>query len=80
MQTTVQQWGNSLALRIPRAYASHARLKRGSKVEIAARDGRLVVTAATAAAPRLDSLLAGITAKNLHRAIDTGAPAGREAW
>lgn len=80
METTVQQWGNSLALRIPRAYASHARLKRGTKVELAARDGRLVVTAAGATTPRLDTLLAGITAKNLHRAIDTGARVGREVW
>ena len=80
METTIQQWGNSLALRIPKAYAAHARLRRGAKVEIAARDGRLVVTATGPAAPRLDALLAGITAKNLHRATETGAPVGREVW
>lgn len=29
---------------------------------------------------KLDELLGGITAKNLHKPIGTGAPVGKEIW
>lgn len=29
---------------------------------------------------KLDELLGGITAKNQHKPVDTGAPVGKEVW
>jgi antitoxin component of MazEF toxin-antitoxin module len=29
---------------------------------------------------KLDELLGGITGKNLHQPIDTGAPVGKKVW
>ncbi len=80
MQTKIQQWGNSLAIRIPRAYAAHARVRKGAKVEIVAQDGRLTITPMSPSAPRLDALLRKVSPDNLHAAIDTGPAVGREAW
>jgi len=34
MKTTIQKWGNSLALRIPKAFADELGLERDSLVEL----------------------------------------------
>jgi antitoxin MazE len=79
MKARVQRWGNSLALRIPKAFASELGLDSGSEVEIALGDGALSVTP-TPQLYRLDELLAGVTAANRHGEEDFGPPAGGEAW
>lgn len=38
MVTKVQQWGNSLGVRIPRAFAEEVRVSAGSTVEISLRE------------------------------------------
>ena len=43
MLLKVQKWGNSLALRIPKAFADETRLKPGSKVNFFIKDGKLVI-------------------------------------
>ena len=48
---TVQQWGNSLAVRIPSAVAKSAGFKLGQPVKVSAQDSRVLVTAV--GAPRL---------------------------
>jgi antitoxin MazE len=40
---TVQQWGNSLAVRIPAAVARSARFKVGQPVEVSAQDTNVLV-------------------------------------
>jgi len=40
---TVQQWGNSLAVRIPAAVARSARFKVGQPVEVTVQDSNLLV-------------------------------------
>jgi antitoxin MazE len=40
---TLQQWGNSLAVRIPAAVARSARLKVGQPVEVSAQDSNVLV-------------------------------------
>jgi antitoxin MazE len=40
---TVQQWGNSLAVRIPAAVARSARFKVGQPVEVSAEDSNILV-------------------------------------
>ncbi len=42
---TLQQWGNSLAVRIPAAVARSARFKVGQPVEVSAQDSSVLVTA-----------------------------------
>ncbi|MCA9945550.1 MAG: AbrB/MazE/SpoVT family DNA-binding domain-containing protein, partial [Anaerolineales bacterium] len=43
MLTKVQKWGNSLALRIPKAFALDAQLENDSPVEISFVDGQIVI-------------------------------------
>jgi antitoxin MazE len=78
MQTRVQRWGNSLAVRIPKVFADDLGLADDGAVELTLSDGKLVVSPTSS--PKLADLLAGITKKNLHDAQDWGAPAGKEVW
>lgn len=80
MKTAVQRWGNSLALRIPRAYAAETRISEGSEVELTLKSGALVVRAVRRKRYSLPDLLKGITPANRHDSITTGAAVGREVW
>ncbi len=80
MQTRVQKWGNSLALRIPRAFADSINLKDNAPVEISVVDGKLVVALTHAPRPDLQTLLSQITPDNLHTEVETGASVGKETW
>lgn len=80
MRTRVQRWGNSLALRIPKTFATETALADGSEVDLALEDRRLVVTPVAESPVLLEDLLAGITPENLHGEIDTGPSVGAEAW
>jgi antitoxin MazE len=80
MRARVQRWGNSLALRIPKAFATETRLEPGSEVELTLDEGRLVVTPVGESSYRLEDLLAQVTMDNRHDEIGTGTPFGAEAW
>jgi antitoxin MazE len=80
MQTKIQKWGNSLGLRIPKSLAEQAGVEAGSEVDLAVEDGELIVRPARRPRYDLTQLLGGVTARNIHREIDTGQPVGREVW
>ncbi|TMB73269.1 MAG: AbrB/MazE/SpoVT family DNA-binding domain-containing protein, partial [Chloroflexi bacterium] len=81
MITRIRKWGNSLGLRIPKAIARNARVQEGTTVMLGVSHGRLVVAPLEARrAYELETLLAGVTRKNVHTAVDTGDPVGRERW
>lgn len=79
VRARVQKWGNSLALRIPKAAADACSLENGAEVDLSLEDGRLVISPTP---PRytLDELLAGVTPENLHGEIGPQGSMGREAW
>jgi antitoxin MazE len=80
MRARVQRWGNSLALRIPKAFATETALESGSEVDLTLDDGRLIVTPLAAPSYELEDLLAQVTPENLHGEVDTGSSVGDEAW
>ncbi|HXW83891.1 MAG TPA: AbrB/MazE/SpoVT family DNA-binding domain-containing protein [Candidatus Binataceae bacterium] len=80
----VAKWGNSVAVRIPKALAERADLTEGVEVECKAVGKRIVIT--RRARPRrgkqysLSVLLRQVTPENRHAEIDWGLPIGREVW
>lgn len=80
MKTRVQKWGNSLALRIPKAFATEAGLSENAPVELTLCEGKLVVQTLPQKAPTLGELLRGVTDENLHGEWDTGPAVGKEVW
>ncbi len=80
MKTRVQKWGNSLALRIPKSFATEAGLCADAAVELSLVDGVLLVQPITPQPLTLDELMRGITDENLHGEWDTGPAVGKEIW
>ena len=79
MVTRVQKWGNSLALRIPQAFAVQAKVAVGTAVDISVEKGQLVVRPVRQRY-RLRDLLKAVDARNLHAEVQTGRRVGREIW
>lgn len=80
MITTIQRWGNSLAVRIPQTLARETALDEGDQVDLHADEDRIVVERPQPKHYRLSDLLAGVTKSNRHEVVDFGPPTGREAW
>jgi antitoxin MazE len=80
MRTKVQKWGNSLAVRIPKAFAIEVGLERDRDVELSVQGGRLVVEPPAGPSYTLEQLLAGVRPSNLHRETAWGPPVGNEVW
>jgi antitoxin MazE len=79
VETRVQRWGNSLAVRIPKPVARQLGLVEGGEVALEVREGALEVRP-LGARYRLAELVSEIREGNLHDEAEWGAPRGREAW
>ena len=80
MITSVAKWGNSLALRIPTAFAREISVREGISVDISVTNGALLVRPVEDAhIYDLDALLGGITEENRHGEIATGKSVGNES-
>jgi len=80
MRTKVQKWGNSLAVRLPKAITEKAGLALEDEVDVDVEDtGKVVLLPRVRKTYRLEELLAGITPSNLHDEMDFGGPQGRES-
>ena len=80
MKTRIQKWGNSLALRIPKSFATEVGLQRETSVEVSLANGKLVITPIAKPKLSLKQLLAKVTKENMHHEIDTGPAMGNETW
>lgn len=84
MATTVQKWGNSLAVRLPKAFADQIDLTAGSEVTIECADGIISIRPARKRRrahrerPTLKSLLAQFKPEHRHGEIDRSGPVGKE--
>jgi antitoxin MazE len=78
MITNIKKWGNSLALRLPKSFASEIGLDENSAVELIIEADQLVIRPVKPAT--LDQLLEAVTPDNLHGEVDTGSPQGIETW
>jgi antitoxin MazE len=73
----VAKWGNSLAVRIPKAVAEQARMQEGDSIVIEALKGRIELRPAETI-PTLEELVARITPENRHEETDWGPDRGKE--
>ena len=80
MKTSVQKWGNSLALRIPKAFAEQTRLRKGASVSLTLQNGSMVVKPLGRRKYSLKELVSKITPQNRHPETDWGPPVGKEIW
>lgn len=79
MVTRLQRWGNSLAVRIPSAFAAQAQLAEDSHIEITVEGDRIIVSPARKTWD-LEELVEAITPHNRHGEVEWGKGRGKEAW
>ena len=79
MKTTVQKWGNSLAIRIPRNITNETKVYEGSSVNILVEDGNIILSPVTQEYS-LKDLLNKISDENIHSEVSTGEAEGGEIW
>lgn len=79
LRTHIVGWGNSPALRIPKAILDELQIREGDEVEMRVENRRLTIRPLNTKLT-LDSLLAAITPENCHKEVDWGKPVGKEVW
>jgi antitoxin MazE len=79
MKTTVQKWGNSLAIRIPKNITKDIQISKGSSMNMQVENGNLILSPSKKEYV-LKELLKHVTQENMHSEISTGDPMGGEIW
>lgn len=78
MEAIIKEWGNSLAIRLPKSLLKELGIGKNTKIELKIENDTLLMK------PKrekdLDTLLAEIDENNLHNEIDFGKPEGKEVW
>jgi antitoxin MazE len=82
MKVEFQKWGNSLAVRVPKAFAAELGAKAGAAADMSLRDGELIIKVVKRRQRRdtLQELVARITPENRHDELEWGQPVGNEVW
>ena len=80
MATTVQKWGNSLGIRVPKAVAEQVNLASGTEIEFDTADGVLTIrpTRRRRRKYKLADLVAKMKGPNPHRRLARDGRVGRE--
>jgi antitoxin MazE len=79
MHTTIQKWGNSLALRIPLHVARKLALKPGVAIDMTLENSGLLIKPCKQ--DDLETLLSQITEQNCHHEVlDDDSHRGNELW
>ncbi len=72
-------WGNSLAVRIPKAFAEEAGISELEEIEVEIKN-KVISIRRSQKELSLSQLIKAIKQENLHDEIDFGARQGNEAW
>ena len=83
MTTTIQKWGNSQAVRIPKIILESLLLQENDQVEINAVNGSIVINKAARkrrAKISLEERFSGYDRDYSCEEYDWGSPVGREVW
>lgn len=83
MKIEFVKWGNSLALRVPKAFAQEVGAAEGKRADLTVDNGALVVRVVTAKKRRryaLESLVNAITEENRRPEVGWGSRRGNEIW
>jgi antitoxin MazE len=84
MKVQFLKWGNSLALRVPKAFAQEIGASVGRPANMEVRDGKLVVELARPKRSKrrytLEQLVAGIGPENRHSELEWGPLVANEVW
>ncbi|MCL2044165.1 MAG: AbrB/MazE/SpoVT family DNA-binding domain-containing protein [Treponema sp.] len=83
MLTTIQRWGNSQGVRLPKPILDELFLQENDQVEIVSENSSIVIRKATRkrrAKKSLEELFTNYTGNYKCEEWDTGMPVGKEVW
>jgi len=80
METTIQKWGNSLGVRLPKSVTTSMSLTTGSRVQVSEEKGRVIIEVVPDTEMTLAEMVALIHAGNIHAETDWGDAQGNEVW
>ncbi len=80
METKIQRWGNSLAVRTPKPFAGEIHLSVGTKAHMNLTADGIIIQPVLKTKAALARLLAKVRPDQLHGEVKTGRPVGREIW
>lgn len=81
MQATIQKWGNSQGIRIPKAFLEALGMKENDLVELNRVDDNIVITKIKRKKDiTLDDIFEGYDGEDAAEEFDWGSPVGKEVW
>ena len=80
MTTKIQQWGNSLAVRLPKEITQKFNLHKGSSVVLTEDMKNIMIKPVRKNKVTLKELVSKITPENIHSEVDWGKSVGKEIW
>ena len=80
LKSKIQKWGNSLAVRIPKAFADEIGIAENASIDMMVEDGTLHIVPDRDRRWTLENLLSRVTEENRHGEWETGSSEGDEAW
>ena len=78
MTAVIAKWGNSLAIRIPKAVAEQANITEGTGIDLSVEGNNIIITPQKRKKYTLDELLEGMTTDKFHPEFETGNAVGNE--
>ncbi len=79
MKNSIQKWGNSLAVRIPKSFAEELGWGENAPVEMSLEEGALTIKTDRERTWDLDTLMSGVTDENIHPAWEAGSADAAES-
>jgi len=80
MYTTIQKWGNSQAVRLPKGILEDAALRENDRVEIKTENGCIIISRVNKKHRTIKERLAAYNGDYRSTEWDTGNPQGKEVW
>ena len=80
MITTIQKWGNSQGIRIPKVLLDTVDWKENERIIIIVKDDKLIMEKAKSKRKNIKELFANYNEQYKPEEIDWGKPEGEEIW
>lgn len=80
MITSIQKWGNSQGVRIPKMLLDSVKWSENEKVTITVYDGKLIIEKAKKEKESIMELFENYEEEYTPEEIDWGKPEGKEVW
>lgn len=79
---SLQKWGNSAGIRVPKKVIDKAHLKLGEDLALSIQGRTIVLTPVKGGRRKfkLEDILQGVTPEDVGGELDWGAPVGKEIW